>query len=290
MLGASALTYSVAVEPRTLRLRQFRTGIPNLPNELEGLRIAYLSDFHVGGPGFGAELTRQAFDTIAKEQPDLVLLGGDYVDRGHWDDQSCDYDGLRQFPNVVGVLGNHDYRGGEPVAEAIRTGMARRGVVILRNESISLRLRDTDVTIAGVDDPYTRHDDFDSTLVTSSWPLILLAHAPVIEDDLRPGMAGMILSGHTHGGQIRISPWRTLTPLDFTYYLDHLAGRPVSRYQRGFHWAKGNLLYVSNGIGTTRWPLRFMAPPEIAIFHLSKAAPHPDKACDDPSRYVEDIG
>ncbi|HEX3724346.1 MAG TPA: hypothetical protein VHV31_16275, partial [Nitrolancea sp.] len=67
-------------------------------------------------------------------------------------------------------------------------------------------------------------------------------------------------------------------------------GRRVSRYQRGFHWVNGNLLYVSNGIGTTRLPIRFMAPPEIAIFHLSKAAPHPDVACDVAARYVEDIG
>ena len=286
----SALAYSAEVEPRTLRLRQFRAGIPNLPEQLEGLRIAYLSDFHVGGPGFGAELTRQAFETIAQEQPDLVLLGGDYVDRGHWDETSMAYDGLKQFPNVVGVLGNHDYRGGEPVAEAIRSGLAKRGVVILRNESISLRMRDVDVTITGVDDPYTRRDDFNSALDSGSWPLVLLAHAPVIEDGLRPGMAGLILCGHTHGGQIRFSPWRTLSPLDYTFYLDHIVGRPVSRYQRGFHWAKGNLLYVSNGIGTTRWPLRFMAPPEIAIFHLSKSAPHPDEPCDDPSRYIEDIG
>jgi len=289
-LGVSAFAYSAAVEPRTLRLRQFRIGIPLLPEPLEGLRIAYLSDFHVGGPGFGEQLTRQALETIAQEQPDLVLLGGDFVDRGNWAEESTTYDGLKQFANVVGVLGNHDYRGGEQVAESIRDGMARRGVVILRNESISLRLRDTDVTITGVDDPYTRHDDFDAALVPGSWPLILLAHAPVIEDELRPGMAGMILCGHTHGGQIRISPWRTLTPLDYTFYLDHVVGRPVSRYQRGFHWAKGNLLYVSNGIGTTRWPLRFMAPPEIAIFHLSKTAPHPDEPCDDPARYVEDIG
>ncbi len=286
----SALAYSAEVEPRALRLRQFRAGIPNLPEQLEGLRIAYLSDFHVGGPGFGAELTRQAFETIAQEQPDLVLLGGDYVDRGHWDETLSAYDGLKQFPNVVGVLGNHDYRGGEPVAEAIRSGLAKRGVVILRNESISLRMRDVDVTITGVDDPYTRRDNFNAALDTGSWPLVLLAHAPVIEDDLRPGMAGLILCGHTHGGQIRFSPWRTLTPLDYTFYLDHVIGRPVSRYQRGFHWAKGNLLYVSNGIGTTRWPLRFMAPPEIAIFHLSKSAPHPDEPCDDPGRYIEDIG
>lgn len=288
-LGLSAIAYSTAIEPRTLRLRQFRTGIPGLPDQLEGLRVAYLTDFHVGGPGAGDELTRQAIQIIAQEQPDLVLLGGDYVDKGRWRDDAPAYNGLSDFPNVVGVFGNHDHRGGEQVVDAIRTGMARRGVVILQNKSISLRLRDTDVTIAGIDDPYTGHEDFRETFRGASWPLVLLAHAPVIEEHLEPGMAGLILCGHTHGGQIRLSPARTVSMLDSTFYLDRIYGKPISRFLRGFHWVRGNLVYVSNGIGTTRFPVRFMAPPEITIFHLSKSAPHPDEPCDSAERYVEDI-
>lgn len=161
---------------------------------------------------------------------------------------------------------------------------------MLRNTSVSLRLRDWNVTIAGVDDPYTNHDDLEQTLRGSDSPLILLAHAPVIESSLEPGMAGLVLTGHTHGGQIRLSPAKTLTPLDSTFYLDRLVGRRVSKYQRGFHWVRGNLLYVSNGIGTTRLPVRFMAPPEVTIFHLSREAPHTDEPCDSADRYVEDIG
>ncbi len=290
LLGLSTLAYSAAIEPRTLRLRQFRTGIPGLPEQLDGLRVAFLTDFHVGGPGSGEELTRQAIELIAQEQPDLVLLGGDYVDKGRWQEDSSAFNDLSRFSSVVGVLGNHDHRGGRHVAQTIKEGMARRGVVILENESISVRMRNTDVTIAGVDDPYTGHEDFARTLRGGSSPLVLLAHAPVIDDKLTPGMAGLILCGHTHGGQVRLSPARTLTPFDSTFYLDRVFGRPASRYQRGFHWAKGNLLYVSNGIGTTRLPIRFMAPPEITIFHLSKVAPHPDNPCDSPERYVEDIG
>lgn len=289
-LGLSMVAYSVAFEPKTLRLRQFRIGIPGLPGELEGLRVAFLTDFHVGGPGAGDELTREAIDILAQQQPELVLLGGDFVDEGHWQEDAPAFDGLAQFSNVIGVLGNHDHHGGRRVVRSVMQGMARRGVVILRNEAISVRLRNIDVTIAGVDDPYSGRDDFGQTFKDAAWPLILLSHAPVIEDNLRPGMAGMILCGHTHGGQIRLSPASTLTPLDSTFWLDHLFGRPVSRFQRGFHWASGNLLYVSNGIGTTRWPIRFMAPPEIAIFHLGTSAPHPDEPCDSASRYVEDIG
>jgi hypothetical protein len=273
-----------------LRLRQFRTGIPNLPTELEGLRVAFLTDFHVRGPGRGESLTAQALDLVAQEQPDIVLLGGDYFDKGRWDDTSTVFDGLSGFKNVIGVLGNHDQKRGEGVAERVCQGMAQRGVVMLRNSVINLRLRGCDVTIAGVDDPYTNHDDLEQTLRGASWPLVLLAHAPVIESSLEPGMAGLILTGHTHGGQIRLSPAKTLTPLDSTFYLDRLVGRRVSKYQRDFHWAHGNLLYVSNGIGTTRLPVRFMAPPEVTIFHLSSNAPHTDLPCDSAERYVEDIG
>jgi len=290
LLGIGSVAYSVAIEPRILRLRQFRTGIPGLPAELDGLRVAFLSDFHVAGPGRGASLTQQAIEIVAQERPDLVLLGGDYFDKGRWDDSSKVFDGLTAFSNVIGVLGNHDQKGGKHVAERVRQGMARRGAVILQNSAISVRVRDCDVTIAGVDDPYTNHDDLEQTLRGNPWPLILLAHAPVIETSLEPGMAGLVLSGHTHGGQIRLSPAKTLTPLDSTFYLDRLVGRRISKYQRGFHWVNGNLLYVSNGIGTTRLPIRFMAPPEVTIFHLSKNAPHPDQACDAAARYVEDIG
>ena len=289
-LGLSAIAYAVAVEPRTLRLRQFRIGIPELPDQIDGLRVAFLTDFHVGGPGSGDALTRQAIEIIAQEQPDLVLLGGDYVDNGHWSDDEKTFNGLMRFGSVLGVLGNHDYRGGEPIAEKIRAGLGRRGVVILQNESISVRMRNTDVTVGGVDDPYTGHDDICATLKRGSWPLVLLAHAPAIEKELTPGSAGLILCGHTHGGQVRLSPRRTLTILDSTFYLDRIFGRPVSQYQRGFHWVNGNLLYVSNGIGTTRLPIRFMAPPEITIFHLTQAVPHPDEPCDSAVRYVEDIG
>jgi predicted MPP superfamily phosphohydrolase len=290
LLGLSTFAYSIAVEPRTLRLRQFRTGIPGLPEQFDGLRIAFLTDFHVGGPGAGEELTRQALEIVAQEQPDLVLLGGDYVDKGHWHEDTCAFDELRRFPNVIGVLGNHDHREGTDAANQIREGMARRGVMILQNDSVSVRVRDTDVTIAGIDDPYSRHDDFATTFDGKAWPLVLLSHAPVIENKLSPGMAGLILSGHTHGGQIRLSPSKTLTPLDSTFYIDHILGRPRSHFQRGFHWVNGNLLYVSNGIGTTRLPMRFMAPPEIAIFHLSTTTPHPDEPCESADRYVEDIG
>jgi predicted MPP superfamily phosphohydrolase len=290
LLGAGSLAYSVAIEPRVLRLRQFRIGMPSLSAELEGLRVAFLTDFHVGGPGPGESLTAQAFDLMAQEQPDLILLGGDYFDKGRWDDTSTVFDGLSAFTNVIGVLGNHDQKRGEGVAERVCQGMAQRGVVMLRNSSTKVRLRDRDVTIAGVDDPYTNHDNLEQSLRESAPPLILLAHAPVIESSLEPGMAGLVLTGHTHGGQIRLSPAKTLTPLDSTFYLDRLFGRRVSKYQRGFHWVRGNLLYVSNGIGTTRLPVRFMAPPEVTIFHLSREAPHTDEPCDSADRYVEDIG
>jgi predicted MPP superfamily phosphohydrolase len=289
-LGLSMVAYSIAFEPKTLRLRQFRVGIPGLPNELDGLRVAFLTDFHVGGPGAGAELTREAIEILAQQQPDLVLLGGDFVDEGHWQDDASDFDGLTQFPTVIGVLGNHDHHGGRRVVRSVTRGMAHRGVLILRNEAVSVRVRNVDVTITGIDDPYSGRDDFERAFTGVGWPLILLSHAPVIEEYLRPGMAGMILCGHTHGGQIRLSPASTITPLDATFWTDRLFGRPVSRFQRGFHWAAGNLLYVSNGIGTTRWPIRFMAPPEAAVFHLSAQEPHPDEACDSVTRYIEDIG
>lgn len=289
LAGAIGLAYGVKIEPRSLRLRQFLIGLPGLPAELDGIKIGFLTDFHVSGPGFGTELTAEAIEIMRQQQPDLLLLGGDYFDAARWSDDGSVFDRLAGFRNVFGIFGNHDHRRGEPGVTHIGDMLERRGVRVLRNSSASARIGGLDVRVAGVDDPYTGHDDLCAALRNAEQPLVLLAHAPALRD-LPPGTASLVLCGHTHAGQIRLSPAAKLTPLDSTWWLDRVLERPRSRFQRGFHWVNGNLLYVGNGIGTTRLPLRIFAPPEAVLFHLSKTEPHQDQPCDSARRYVEDIG
>lgn len=287
-LGALLAGYSWRVEPRRLRRKILRVTFPTLPPQLVGARLAFLTDFHLGGPGPSERLTRAAIRAARDWQAELVLLGGDYFDQGVFHPTAA-FDDLRELPAVYGVLGNHDYRQSEAAAERITGFLEERGVVMLRNQAVNLRLRDETIRLIGLDDPYTGRATLPSCLTGSpstTPPTILLAHAPLIVDRLPNGVAQLVLSGHTHAGQICLFPWSRLTPLDAAWYLDRSRGRTPSRQQRGFHWERGTLLYVSSGIGTTTLPLRFLAPPEVVLIELAAEPADPTRPCDDPARYV----
>lgn len=288
-LGAAALLYAIFIEPRRLRVRHVAVTVPDLPEELEGIRAAFLSDFHLAGPRGNYRIACAARAAIDRERPDLILLGGDYFDHARWQSDGDSAAPLADWPApTFAVLGNHDFKGGSANSEAIAALLERQGVCVLRNTSTTVRLRGHDVVIAGVDDPYLELADLDTALggVTGSRPLVLLAHAPSIAPLLPAGAAGVVLTGHTHGGQVRLSPVTTLTPLDISFYLDRLYRRPHSPLQRGFHWVRGSLLYVTNGLGVTRWRMRFLAPPEVVILHFTATPADPDAPCDDVRRYV----
>lgn len=288
-LGVAALLYAVGIEPRRLRLRRVAVTVPDLPPELEGLRAAFLSDFHLHGPRGNRRVARAALAAVERERPDMVFLGGDYFDHAQWEDDGTAFEAIGAWATpTFAVLGNHDFKGGRGNSEAIAALLERQGVCVLRNTSVRVRVRDRDVVIAGVDDPYLELANVEKALGRSQGerPLVLLAHAPSIAPLLPPGAAGLVLTGHTHGGQVRLSPVTTLSPLDISFYLDRLYRRPSSPYQRGFHWVRGSLLYVTTGLGVTRWRMRFLAPPEVVFLHFTAHPADPAAPCDDARRYV----
>ncbi|HEU5425098.1 MAG TPA: metallophosphoesterase [Nitrolancea sp.] len=286
---AALFVWEARREPRALRLRRFRVHLPGLPESLAGTRIAFVTDFHVNGPGHDHGLTPLALDLLLREDPDLLLLGGDYFDRGHCHDKVCHFDRLRAFALVFGVLGNHDLHRHARYTAAIVKELESRGGTILWNRAERVALRGGEITLAGVGDPYVGYADAREALQGTAEPRILLAHAPSIVDRLSPGMAALVLAGHTHGGQVRFSPFDRLTPLDSTWWLDRVFRHPPQRFLRGFHWVNGSLLYVSQGVGTTRLPIRFLAPPEAVLIELAARAPHPEEPCDQAARYVEEL-
>jgi predicted MPP superfamily phosphohydrolase len=293
VLGAAALAfglvvtaYSWLVESRLLRRHALRVALPDLPRRLEGLRLAFLTDFHLSKRGPTEALTRRAIRAARDWQAELVLLGGDYFDEGRFY-QAEAFDELRAFPLVCAVLGNHDYRQGEAIAGRIVAFLQRYGVTVLRNEALEVQLRGETLRVLGLDDPYTGRASLPVFPVGTRPPTVLLAHAPLLIDELPVGSVQLILSGHTHSGQIRLSPLSRLTPLDAAWYLDRSRGRKPSRLQRGTHWERGALLHISAGIGTTTLPLRFLAPPEVVLIKLTADAVNPARPCDDPARYLQ---
>jgi predicted MPP superfamily phosphohydrolase len=265
-LGALLAAYSWLVEPRWLRRRMLRITLPDLPPRLAGARLAFLTDFHLGGPGSAERLTRAAIRAARDWQAELVLLGGDYFDQGIFRPTDT-FDDLRELPAVYGVLGNHDYRQSEAAAERITRFLEERGVVMLRNQAVDLRLRGETIRLIGLDDPYTGRAALPPCLTgsPSTTPsTILLAHAPLIVDRLPSGVAHLVLSGHTHAGQICLSPWSRLTPLDAAWYLDRSRGRPPRASSAA---STGSAGHCSTSV------------PASAPRHCLSASWHPPRSC-----------
>jgi hypothetical protein len=188
---------------------------------------------------------------------DLVALTGDYVTSGvHFHhDIAVALGGLSGRDGVLAVMGNHDYFGdGEPLMTELRA----RGIRLLRNEHVTIERADASLTVAGVDDVYTARIDIDAALDGAAEPLVVLAHDPRSFPELASRGAALVLSGHTHWGQIAL-PWLAER---FNY------ARTMTRYHAGLMREGRATLYVNPGLGTTGPPVRLGTWPEITVLVL----------------------
>lgn len=275
MLAALA-AYAFVLEPNRLVVRRVDVPIPGLPQALEGLKIGQLSDLH-RGPTMPRFRVERAVALVAVETPDLVALTGDFVYRRS--SYAAEYPGLlaplRPSLGIFACTGNHDHWT-DP--GAVTTALQAAGVTVLRNQHQLVTVGGARLCVAGIDDMGAsglgaHHadpaDDLPAALAGS--PLsgvvrLLLAHNPdsVMEPVFAREMAcrpiHLVLSGHTHGGQVRLP----------------LVGAPrlSSRYGRlfggGLVRVGGTLVYVSRGAGAS-WPVRFNCPPEVNVLTLRSA-------------------
>jgi len=284
-----ALIGAATLEPYRLRTRVVQVTLPRGCDALTGTRIAFLTDFHIGGPGPSARNTLEAIERLRAWRPHLVLLGGDYFDQGRFS-QTAVFDGLCDVQPVFAVLGNHDYRQGEHNARRIAAFLAGRGVRVLRNECVVIDLPNgSQLELVGLDDPYTGlHDSSLLARPLTPHPRVLLAHSPSVLEAVPLGSADIGLFGHTHWGQIRLNWSRWLNPLDAAWYLDRIRKKPHARFQRGWFWERGMLAYVSSGIGQTQLPFRLFARPEVVLLEFAAHGADTHRPCDDPRRYVRE--
>lgn len=255
-LGGPA--YAALVEPRRLTLDRVVIGLPGLPARLDGLRIGLLSDLH-RGPYVSQEQVGQAVETIQSESPDLILLAGDYVTGSAGFAPSCAAElGRLDAPyGVYACLGNHDHwTDPEQVADALE----KEGIQVLRNRAVEPV---TGLWVAGVDDVWEQRADLAATLaeVPPGASVILLAHEPDFADEVAAdGRVALQLSGHTHGGQVRL-------PIIGPPVLPYL-GR---KYPAGLYRIGPMQLYVSRGVGLIAPPVRFLCRPEVTVLELRSA-------------------
>ena len=228
----------------------------DVPQELDGYRIAFATDFHLASM-FKERQLHGTVKALRSLKPDVILLGGDYQ-------EGCEYveplfsalGSLTPPDGIYAVLGNNDF---ERCTDEIALSMRRNGIRLL---SYAVDTLHAGLLLVGV--PYCTHPPLVQPLVESQYSedyVILLTHSPDIVESaaLSPERVDLALAGHTHGGQVTF------------FYV--IAPETSSRYGRRFlygrrHTSRGVPIIISRGLGTSRLPIRFCAPTDITLVTL----------------------
>jgi predicted MPP superfamily phosphohydrolase len=260
--GAALITYATLIEPRWLQVRKQRVYARSLPHVFNGLRIALLTDLHVGR-GTPLSLIERAAALAMHERPDLIALTGDFTT-----DTARSFDhvfralsALTAPLGVYAVPGNHDHVVGiEKWQSALRQQHNIRDLTnaYVLHERLGARL-----CVAGIDDIYEGMPKLHLPPLSARDFTILLAHSPDQAERTRRETDGvdLILSGHTHGGQVQLPALGP--PLNSSGYPD--------LYVEGLRRRPWTQVYTSRGIGTVGLPVRFLARPEVTLLELSNA-------------------
>lgn len=235
----------------------------DIPEGFDGKRIVFISDIHHGSL-FSRRRVAGVIDEINRLHPDIILLGGDYVERGrkHIEPVVEELKRLSAPLGVFAVRGNHDNRRHEALTVA---AFARAGIPLLDNKATWVSAGADRIKIGGVGDLHTDTQNILPTVaeVSSDDFVILLSHNPDYVEYLPANKVDLMLSGHTHGGQVTLfGLWAPLVNV-----------KSGNRLRTGVIKTDKTTLIVSNGIGTTAPPLRFFARPQINVITLKKDRP-----------------
>ena len=253
----SGRVYITKIEPRWIEIVRVDVPIRGLPAPLQGFTIAQLSDFHVG-PHVKAEDVHRAVEMANKLGPDLVVLTGDYVSESAQHSAACagELAALKAEHGVHAILGNHDFW---TDAAVVAANLRQVGLDVLRNEHRRLEVGDTILWLVGIEDVWSGKPDLGAALdgVPQKATTVLLVHEPDFADQVTRHNISLQLSGHSHGGQVRL-------PFVGAPILPYLAHKyPYGLRRIGEMW-----LYTNRGIGLVAPPVRFLCRPEITLLRL----------------------
>jgi predicted MPP superfamily phosphohydrolase len=256
LLGGAAYPL---LEARWCRLRRATVTLPNLPEPFEGTTVAFLSDIH-HGPFVSRDYIRSIVSMTNALKADFVLLGGDYCYRGpRFIAPALEELGKLEAPmGRFAVLGNHDHWDG--LQESI-DGLEAAGIPLLRNAGVWVEKGGTRLRIAGVGDLWTDKPDVAKALgdATDRDAVLLLSHNPDVAETLVDTRVGLMLSGHTHGGQV-IVPYFGAPIVTSAY---------GQKYLHGLTRGPSCHVYISRGVGTVGPPARLACRPEVVLLTLT---------------------
>jgi predicted MPP superfamily phosphohydrolase len=264
-IGAT-IAYGYGIGIRKLWTNVFEVPIPGLDPRLDGMRVAQISDIHLG-PYMPPERIAAYVERVNALAPDLVVITGDITDG--LDHAPATFPALAKLRaplGVVSILGNHDvYAGADDVTRALER---YTDFIVLRDETTSVERDGARLHIIGLNDRGmdwargVRHcaelDQLSSALPPSA-SAILLSHRPDIFDHAARLGIPLVLAGHTHGGQLAL-PWRGGRRASLAHFM--------TRYPRGTYRANGSFLHVNLGLGITAQPIRIASPREITLITL----------------------
>lgn len=242
-------------EANSLEIEEITIELKRLPKNLDGFRFVHLSDIH-HSPFTDLEHIQRAVEVSNSLQPDMFVLTGDYV--------SHESEFIAPMAEALGALvsefgtfaclGNHDHWTDAP---AVTESMRAAGIEVLINDGLRFTARDASFWLCGVDDYMVGQTDLRAAL-RGSYPdelKMLLAHNPVIVRRAARAGVDLMLSGHTHGGQVKIRD-------------DEKRILPRRKLKNGLHRRKETQIYITRGIGTVVLPVRYQCPPEISHITL----------------------
>jgi len=248
------------IEPYWIESKEIYFTSEKIPDSFDNFKIVFISDIH-----HGAVYSRKRLKTLVNRvnalQPDLILLGGDYIDQSKYI-QSCfdEFKNLHTEYGVYGVLGNHDHFAG---ANMVANAMNKAGIICIDNKSYWLTKGSEKIKIGGVGDYWNDIQDLHATIKDTKPDdfVILLSHNPDYAEEIKTDKVDLVLSGHTHGGQATIfGLWAPFIPSKFG-----------QKYKTGLIKTPYTEILVSNGIGNVGYiPIRFFARPQINIIYLKR--------------------
>jgi predicted MPP superfamily phosphohydrolase len=249
--------------PYGCRIRRASVTLAGLPAAFQGYRVALMSDFHHSS-WIPVETIRSAVQLANSLQPDLIALTGDFVHNGRrWVGPCAQELGkLQAADGVVAVLGNHDHA--DKAAPLMRVALRKYSIADLTNCGIGIRRYGEELWVGGVGDLWRERQKIRSAMAGAMirQSSILLSHNPDYAEELLDERVGLMLSGHTHGGQC-------VLPIIGAPILPSKYGQ---KYRSGLCQGPTTQVFVTTGVGSSFPPVRFNCPPEVALLTLQKGA------------------
>jgi len=258
---------TVFLEPRNLQARNVTVRLKRLPEAFDGFRIAQLSDIHFG-PYMSQRGVERSLEMAQSFRPDLLALTGDFVSHpwmhgngklgARFVEPCADVLARRKDVQPIAVLGNHDHWNDPNIVEA---GLKERGITVLRNAAIPIERANSRIWVAGTDDAWVHKANLSLALkhIPPDEAVILLAHEPDFADQAAKFPVDLQLSGHSHGGQVRLPGIGALI----------LPGMG-RKYPVGINRVGNLQVYTNVGLGVVNPPARFLCPPEVTLMTLAK--------------------